>query len=398
MASTGTDTTVSSQLRSRLSESSSLLGALDAITRWKPFLLLILTFLACVVSAAVLGAITGALAQHSGALAAIMGFVTVLLVFAISLIGINATGIMLADDVWERPQRGIGDALLASLFTSHRLIIILLLEGLLFLLYMIVLAVLLFICKIPGIGPVLYAVVFPAGAILTGAILFALLYVAIPLAAPAVWNGATVMQAMAMLKEVARKKLLFVVIMTLLMGLLLLVVTGIIWGILLSGAGITLSLSAGILGVSAGGMGDMGSLLGMLSGAGMGGSGHVWALGFGGAVLLLLGATPGMLVGIKGAAIIHRASVADLSLDAVEAELSQGMENIKKRAHEAKERAKAQAAAYQAAHQAAAPVVTEEIVAAPSATPTAPAPSCPACHAPINANDAFCGSCGHRLA
>jgi len=383
---------VSSELRNKLTESSSLLGALDAITRWRPFVLLITTFLACVVIASLFAGVGAGLAKQSMGLAAFVGFVGMLLVAITALIGINGAGIMLSDEVWARPQRGIKAALLVSLFTSHRLVLILLLEGLIFVLYLVVLAILLFLCKIPGIGPVLYAVAFPLGAILTGVVLFALIYVAIPLAAPAVWSGATVMNAVAMLKEVALHRLLFVVIMTLLLGLLLMVVGGIIGGIVGSGTAITLGISAGIIGVSM----DMMAIFGMFSGYGGQGSGYAWALSFGAATLFLVATTPVMLVGMKGAAIIHQAAVTGLSLAEAEEEISRGMAEVKKRAHEAKEQAKAQMAAAQAA--AAQAAANAKATAPEQQAPTAaPQPKCPGCGANFGEADVFCGSCGHKL-
>jgi MFS family permease len=382
--------------RNRFAETGSLLGALDAMTRWRPFVLLAGTFVACMIVGGILGAVAGALMQHSTMLAGFTGLIAAIAVFIVGLIGVNAAGIMLADDVWGRPQRSISGALMASVFTSHRLVMVLLIEFLLFLVYLIALTIVLFVCKIPGVGPLLYAFVFPLAAILTGALLFAMLYVAMPLAAPAVWSGATVMQTLAMLKEVAQRKLLFVVVMMLLLGLLLFVVSGIIGGILFSGMGVTLSLSAAVIGSA---MGGYGGLMDTLMGLGMGGngSGYVWALSFGGAILFLLGATPGLLVGMKGAAIIHRTAIADLSLGEAEAQLNQRFEEVKRKAQEAKENAKAQMAAAQAA--AAAHAAAAKPAESKPAEPPAPAAAsvCPACSAPIAADEMFCGNCGHKL-
>lgn len=388
--------TAAPSLHHKLAESRSLLGALDAITRWRPFAMLVLTFLACMILMAVLGGVSAAMARHSGFVAGLLGVVTLLLVMVTALVGVNAAGILLSDDTWERPQRNMVEALFASLFTSHRLIGILLLQGLLFLLYLIVFAIILFICSIPGIGPLLYAVVFPAGSILTGVILFTLLYVAVPLAAPAVWNGATVMNALAMLAEIARQRLLFVVVMTLLLGLLLLLVTLIITAIISTGTAMTLGLSASIIGSSLGGLDGLGGLV-MGTMGGMGGnmgSGYLWALGFGAATLFLLGVTPGMLVGMKGATIIHRAAIADLSLADAEQAIQEKIADVQRRAQEAKEQALKQAAK-QAAHSA---QVQSATTTPPATAPVATAAlACPSCNHPAGADDVFCGNCGHKL-
>jgi len=387
---------VSSELRNKLTETSSLLGALGAITRWRPFVLLITTFLVCVVIASLFDSIGADLALESENLADFVGFVGMLLVAITALIGINGVGIMLSDDVWARPQRGIIAALLVSLFTSHRLVLILLLEVLIFVLYLVVLVAILYLCKIPGIGPVLYAFVFPLGSILTGAVLFALIYVGIPLAAPAVWSGATVMNALVMLKEVARYHLLFVVIMTLLLGLLLLVVGATIGGIIGSGVATTLDISAEIIGIPEMSIFTMHHAYDMLSIYGN-------SIIFGAAALFLVATTPVMLVGMKGAAITHQAAVKGLSLAAAEEEISRGIAEVKKLANEAKEQAKdqmvaAQAAADQAAANAKAAAAEQQAPTVEQPTPTAaPQPKCPGCGADVGEAHVFCGSCGYKL-
>lgn len=390
-ASDGQTAGVSSRLRKNLSESTSLLGALDAISRWKPFLVMVATLVSCVVAVAVFSAITGAIARHSGNFAIAAGLVFGLITFAIALVGVNAAGILLADDAWDREQRSIVDALIASAFTSHRLILVFLLTGLAFLAYLVVLALILFLCKIPGIGPLLYAVVLPVAVIITGTIVFALFSVVTPLAAPAVWNGATVMQTLAMLKVVVQKKLPFVFIMMLLLGLLLGIVTGIISAIFGSGLGITLSLSAALLGSSAGGLPNM---AGMFSGQGLGDvSGYIWAAGFGGAILFLAAITPGALVGMKGASLIYRTAIADLSIDSVTAELNDRFEKLKQQASDAKQRALE--AGQRAMQQPEAKPVEPQKPAEEPKLP--PALQCPSCNSAIGADDAFCGNCGHRL-
>ncbi len=386
-------TSVSSELRSKLTESGSLLGALDAITRWRPFVTLVMTFLACVVISLLFAGIGAGLLSQSVGLANFVELIGMLLVAVTALIGINGVGIMLSDDVWGRPQRGIKAALLVSLFTSHRLVLILLVAGLVFVLYLVVLAILLFLCKIPGIGPVLYAVVLPLGAVLTGIVLFALVYLVIPLAAPAVWSGATVMSTVSMLKEVALHRLLFVVIMTFLLGLLLTVVAGILVGILGSGTAMTLGISAGIIGTSQ----DFAAVLDIFSGQGGRGGDYAWAFGFSAATLLLFVSSVVMLVGMKGAAIIHQAAVTGLSLAQAEEEITRGMDEVKRRAQELKEQAKIQMAAAQAAASQAA-VNAKAASAEQQQAPTAAfQPKCPGCGATIGESDVFCGSCGHKL-
>ena len=388
---------VSSELRNKLSDSGLILGALDGITRWRPFALLVMTFVACGLISAVFGWSAAMLFGRSGVFSAIVGLLGTLVVGITALVGVNGVGILLSDDVWERPQRGIKDALRASLLTSHRLILIFLLEGVLFLAYLMVLATLLFLCKIPGVGPLLYAFIVPIGAVVSGIVLFGLIYVAIPLAAPAVWNGASVMSALAMFKEVVRHRLLFVVVLTLLLGLLLVVVGGLIAAVIGGGTSMIMGLSATIIGASM----DPGAVFNLFSGFGRGGGSYTWALGFGMATLFLVAIAPVILIGMKGAALIQRAAITGLSLAEAEEKIAHTMNEMKKRSQEAKEQAKVKMSAAQAAVQissnahsnsgAGSAPVHEMPQTVPAQT------TCPGCGAGVGESDMFCGSCGNKL-
>ena len=390
---------VSSELRNKFSDAGILLGALDGITRWRPFTLLVMTFVACGLISAALGASVAMLFGRSGIFSAIVGLLGTLMIGFTALVGVNGVGILLSDDVWERPQRGIKDALLVSLLTSHRLILILLLEGVLFLAYLMVLAILLFLCKIPVVGPLLYAFIVPIGAILSGVVLFGLVYVAIPLAAPAVWNGASVMGALAMLKEVVRHRLLFVVVLTLLLGLLLVVVGGLIVAVVGGGTSMILGLSATIIGASM----DPGAVFNVFSGFGRSGGGYTWALGFGMATLFLIATAPVILVGMKGVALIQRAAVTGLSLAEAEENIAHKMNEMKKRSQEAKEQAKVKMSAAQAAVKVSSNANSSfdsmassaPVQEMPQVPPTQA--NCPGCGAGVGESDIFCGSCGNKL-
>ena len=369
----------SADLRNNLSHSSSLLEALNAVTQWRPFAVLAMSFLACAVISAAFGGLTMSLIGSSNGMAAFVGFLGMLITFSIGLVGMNAAGILVSDAVWGRVQRSILQAVLVSLFTSHRLLLVILFEGLLFLSYLLALGVLLMLCKIPGIGPLLFAIVYPLGALLSGVMLFGLLYVAIPLAAPAIWSGSTATSALVMLKEIARHRLIMAVVMSLMLGLLMMVVSVIVVGIVGSGVGITLGMSAGIVGVSM----DFGSFMGMMGGSG--GSGYVWSLGLGSTILFLVAAIPVVLVGMKGAAIIHHSAIAGLSLREAEDKVNQQLQAAKERAQEIKTQVAASAATAAAAAQQA---TSKEVP---------PKLTCPICSTAVTDADVFCGGCGHKL-
>ncbi|MCX7692842.1 hypothetical protein LCC91_11185 [Tepidimonas taiwanensis] len=378
----------SSHIQKTFLANTSLLSAVDAITRWQPFSLLALTSLGVGVLTVLFGGVTAALSNQSGILASFVGLVGLILVLMALLVGSNAVGIMLSDDVWGRPQRNIKSAILASLFTVHRLIGVIFLVGVIFLLYLAALSLILFLCKIPGVGALLYAIVFPVGAVLTGFFLFALLYVAIPLAAPVIWNGETVLRALTTLREMARHRLLFVIIMMLLLGVLVTVVTAIIGAALFGGAGLVLSMSAAVVGSSIDGVGGLSRIVwgALLGETGLGG--YLWALGFGGLVLFFLGVAPGSLVAMKGLAIIHRAAVDGLELERGEEALKQKLEEVKRKAQQARDRMQTQAAAVS---------LSGPSASSPAGNGAAANPTCPSCTQPVSPADIFCGNCGHRL-
>lgn len=362
-------------------KSSSLLEALDAASNGPAFLLLSATSIITMLVIAIFGAITAYMATQNMYVGAFFGFITFLMVTSVAVVGLNATGILLSDGVWGRQQRGLVDAILASAFTFHRLLGVLVIEFVLFVVYLVVLTILLFVCKLPGVGPLLYAIVLPVSAIATGLVIFSLLYIAIPLAAPAIWNGSTIKSTLVLLQAVARRRLLMAVTMTVIMGILLTLVAVFIFVILFAGVSTVLSLSAAVVGLNSTGMGG---LMNMLSGGGA--SGYAYALSFGMVVLFLLGGNPAFLIGIKGSSIIYREVSLGLDLAADGQVLDSTLANIKEKAERTKK-------ALNEAAEAARKKVEEH------QKPLDPvqAMACPECKTVITVDDLFCGSCGHKL-
>lgn len=370
---------VSEQLKDCLRGSATLLEAVDAMGRWRAFAILAVTFLVFAVVMAVLMSLSAYAGMHLGAgVGTGLGILGSLIGLFIMLGGANAAGVMLMDETRGEPPRGVGDALAFALFTTHRLIAVGLIEALLFLAYLIVLSLMLFACKIPWLGPVLYAVVFPVGAVATGLVVFALLYVAFPLALPAIWNGAGVMATLSMLSAIARQRLVPGVISQLLLGLLVAVIAGLIGGILMIGVSATGSISLLIVSVGGGegGMDLLSGLTAMASGGFGAGAGYAIAFGFGMAVLFLGGALLPALVALKGIGGIYLRITEGLSPTDAEVHFRSGMEKMAARASQARERA----------------------LAIPSRQPPAlSARQCPACNGSLAADDAFCQHCGHHL-
>ena len=155
----------------------SLLSATDAFKNVGAMILLALTF----VAAALIGGAFAALAAstHSG----VLGFIGFLLALGIVFYGLNAVGIMMMKDAQGLTQ-SITDAIMLSLYTSHRVLVVALLEGLIVLGAVLAVAVILFVCKIPFLGPIVYTAVFPLSAVILGVLVFSLFYVMLPLTGP----------------------------------------------------------------------------------------------------------------------------------------------------------------------------------------------------------------------
>jgi hypothetical protein len=351
----------------------SLLAATDAFRNVRAIILLGLTFIV----AAIVGGLFGMLGAKADS-AAIVGFGT-LLAFLIAFYGLNAVGILIMREAEGRPVPSIMDGVLLSLFSSHRLLGVLVLESLIVVAAVIAVALVLFICKLPGLGPLLFTFAFPISAIVLGICVFALFFVMFPLAGPAVWSGSSVLQVIARLNLIARTKMLSVIMLQVILFFIVSFTAGLIFFVVMTGFLMTSGLSAGIL--DAGGMnfGQMAMMM-MMGGGRSEGSGYLIAGGIGGGLLFAFASVVPALMYTKGVCIIYINKTADMNFAQAEAQLESGLASMKKKADEARERAR-QLAPQQ-------PVVA----AAP-----VQALACPNCHSPVAADDAFCGNCAHKL-
>lgn len=364
-------TSIGDNIRNHAGGAGTLLDALDAVRNGRAVLTLALTVVAFALVTVVLGAISGWLASGSGTVGALLALLSVLISAAILLIGTTATGFMLSDDVWGREPRAIAAALDAAAGAAHRVVILIGLAIGVLLAYLLVLALVFFVCKIPVIGPILYAAAFPLGAIITGVLVFSLFYVLLPLAAPCIWNGDDVTRAIATLREVLRQRPGHVFIMFLLLALLVLAASTIVGIVLFSGIGLTISLSIAVVGVGSGF--DAGSMLMGHTGVG---TGHAVAFGLGMLVLGLTAGIPLALIGMKGAAIIHKGAISGLAIGDAAADLDRQVDQIKRRVQRpAKPAPEAR------------PAVAPRALVCPNAE----------CGAPIGEDDLFCTECGERL-
>jgi hypothetical protein len=371
---------------SSITRASTILGALEAVRNIHAGILAALVF----VTTAVLFALFGYLATGAGGgvLVAALGG---LLVFLTSVYGASAIGYMLMSDAKGAPSLSMIEAVLLSLRTTHRWLAVMLLALLVFVAFAVVLLLILVVCKIPFLGPVLYAVVFPVAVLATAAFLAAMYFVVMPLSFPAVWAGDTTMQAVAKLWAIVRQRLVQVVVLVLLLALLCFVIGGIISLLTFGGLAVVGALSAALLPTGSG-------IGGLMSGMMMGAGGHVVAGAIGVAIVFAIVTIVPFLILLRGYCLIYLEVIQGIDFSAAEAELKARMENVQRQAREAQERAREKMQS--------APTPPAPPPVPPSAAPAAPAAGigaapaaakCPQCGAAVTADDAFCGGCGARL-
>lgn len=400
----------------------------EGLTQWRPLLLGFLTLLLAG------GLVTLSMWMVSHMFSALGGLLALLLNLAavvVVLAGTSGVGAMLMDRARELPMRGFHAAALFGLRCIPKFLglgLLVLLAGLAFFL---VAAIVYFVCKIPVLGALLAFVAHPVLIVVGAALLVTLVFVVNPLFAPAVWSGLSLKAALASVLGIARKRLVQVV----LMQLVLYVVVGIISSLLMTGllpVGMTLTgMAAGIMGGGANmvaghggyGAGPMGMLGGLMANGSM--LGLVMGLAVLAAVVVALMAQVMML----GLNLVYLQAQEQLDPTEAEGELDDFLGDMRQRAQPATQRAKEaaehakqmaeqKAREMAAAHEARRAAATEtkaeqdrqakaedERVAADQTPqperqrdPAAPsALHCPACQQAVSSSDTFCSECGHKL-
>ena len=361
-----------SQLAEQIKKSAGLLDALQAVANRQAFATLLVTFVACGLLFAAVGGLASAFGGFMAGLTLFIGF---LMTAAAGLIGVSAAGFILNAGIRNREQPGIGNALSFAVATIHRQLGVLLLLAVFAVGLFIAIAILLFICKIPAIGPVLYVVVFPLAALATGIACYAAIFV-LGLIGPAIWEGNTIMRSIALLWAIVRSRLISLIVQAILLGLLVSLVGGIVFGVIGFGMGFTAILSAPILGQGMGMDGGFNPLA-------MGGlGGHAIAASIGMSVLFGCAFVIPVLVALAGNCIIFANVTENLSAEDAERSIKGALDAAREKADQVKRQLEESRQQQQQAAEEPAP---------PAAS------SCPQCQSAVAPDDLFCGNCGHRL-
>ncbi|KGG86640.1 hypothetical protein P245_20730 [Comamonas thiooxydans] len=349
-----------------------LARAAEGLTQWRPLLLCFLTLL-----------LTGALIAGAAWMLVKAGFFMYLIFMLAAVVallaGSSGVGIMLMDKARNEPVRSFSAAASAGLLCLPKFLLVGLAIFVATLAYYLLAAVIYFICKIPVLGGILAFVAHPILVLVAAALLIAMIWVVGPLMGPALWSGLSVKAALANVLSIARKRLVEVV----LMEVVLYVILGLVCFMLFAGlVPATVSLTGMAMSIT----GD-GSMAGMFMG---GGYGRGYSGGFnpmgmmgGGSTGLIAGL--GVLYCVVGALLAQVAIMgmnliylqARESVDPAEAEgaLDSLIGDVRKKAEEAKAQTMAAAERTMAAAERAKQAASErlqEATAKPSATDTPP--------------------------
>ena len=349
-----------------------------------------IAMLSCLLVAALLGGAIAALLGRFGTWAYVLAGAVF---FVGYLTAVNASGILLLDQARGIRPRGLSDALIYGLICVPKLIALMVLLLVVCALIFLALAILLFFCKIPGIGPVLFVAVFPLSVVVAGAVICWLFFGG-NLAFVALWDGATVMRAIAQSVAIARTRLMESMLLQAVVLLLSSIVGIVVFLVLAIGFLPTSAMSVSIVGTGDGG-GDIRSILtnfgsgGGYAIAGAMGTGLLWAV----AVTLV---TQVYILGIE---LVYLRVTEGLDSTAAEQTMTEHLNTARRRAAELGEKAReAGERARQQARSATPVAAGAQAQAPPQAPPSAKLASvCPQCRKPITDQDLFCGECGFKM-
>lgn len=395
-----------------------LARATEGLTQWRPLVMGFASLLVAGLIMACAGKVLASMMNIGGMIVAgLLWLVAVIVLFG----GVSAVGSMLMDRARNMPVRSFGDAAMFGLLCIPKFLLFAILLAVGAALFAAFAALLYMLCKIPYLGALLAFFIHPALVLVAAFLLVVITFVAMPLFAPAVWSGLSFKEALASLFAIAQKRLVQVVLMLIALYVIMLVVMGLLFaGFLPAASGMT-TMAMGIIpsyaGFGAYGMsslmrGDVFGLMGAFTSGGVAGAMaglsvlmtavaallmQVWLMGLN---LLYIQAAEGVDVSQASSGIGHvMGDIAQRAKTAKDSAMA-AAERAKQAAVEraavmkaAQERAQAERQAQLAAQAQAAQAAENET----SAVPQAAVLQCPACSSSVQASDAFCGECGHRL-
>lgn len=355
----------------------------EALTCWQAVAVMAASYFA----AGLLMVLGGMLAQTSFIFPALFGLVA----FVILLAGTSGAGVCLTDLARQRAYRGSVSYFIAGLFSLPKLVGAGLLMGLASLGVMLGMALVLLVCKLPGIGPLLLVVAIPV-LVLAMALMLVGYYVTSSIVGPALWDGERVMHSLSIAWAITRRYP-FAAIGKIIGGLML--------------SGIFASLLVGLLTVSSLVVGGMatpivggGTLMGPLMGMGMGSlmrgaaNGHLVGAGIGYALVFMTAAAFVFLMPLMVGVLTWCEFSEKVDLAGIRSTTDAKLKDVNAKVAEMKEKANSPAAV--------APAAQAATTAAPATAPLSidlpiGGQACPKCQGEVQDGDRFCEHCGHKL-
>ena len=241
----------------------------------------------------------------------------------------------------QRPA-GIAIAAISGFFAAIKVLLAMLLLGIAALVLLLAAGALFLLTQIPGIGPPLDYVVFPAVALVVGVALYALLFIAAPLAAVAACNGRSVFGTVATVVLVIRSRLFDTALRGVLLNLMAAFV--IVLAVLIVSLGVATSGALQqLVHIGHSGYGQLGgydnNLYGALGGGMLGALPGLRAVGATSLVLYFLAFSLGLVVYASGWVVIFNDTARDLDPAALEAQMRTQAERVQQKARAAQARA-----------------------------------------------------------
>lgn len=313
-----------------------LLRASEGLTQWRPMALGFLTWVVVALLLAVGGFLSSSLGGAAGVgLMGLFGLLAMILIAA----GMSGAGILLMDKAKNIAPRSMLDAFLAGLWCIPKFLGFYVVVALVLAALAVVGAIGYFLAKIPGIGPLFFFVLHPVLVIMAAAVLTSLLWVGFPLFTPAVWEGRGFKESLTLVIAVSRQRLVPTVLLFLTLYVVVSVIGMVVFGALLPGYLFMTGLASSILDIRMDNT-DFEAIVALVNGYGGYNSGLMYAgilataLIFGLAVILM------MQVALMGVNLVYLSATDGLDTADTENALNAGLDEMKRRAREAQEKAR----------------------------------------------------------
>jgi hypothetical protein len=189
--------------------------------------------------------VESSIARESLAWAIVQGGAAIFVAFY----GASAAGLMLMDEARGHPSRDIEQAIGDSLAIGHRLLGVFLVVCVGCALLLAVVLGLLWLCRLPAVGVMLFGVVIPITVVGTGLAALALAAVVVPMTAPAVWAGNAPLAAVRQLAAFVRHQLPTAALLMGAVSLLTAAVAAIVTFVVMSGGRLVSQAAVVVLGI-----------------------------------------------------------------------------------------------------------------------------------------------------